>query len=196
LEALEGRVLLATNMWNVSVGGSWQTATNWSLGHVPTNGEDVVIPALSGNQTITYTSAASTIQSLTTSDNVVLSSGTLDVTETIQTESPNVQVTLQGATLGGNVTLASGSQVVWTSGKLSSGITNAGTLTISGSSLDLSGTLTNTGTINVTGSGTILAYPSAATINNQAGATFDFQGSDPKKSVPWIRVSLLPPACG
>ncbi len=39
----------------------------------------------------------------------------------------------------------------------------------------LGGTLTNTGTIDVTGSSDVYAYADNATINNQAGAVFDFQ---------------------
>ena len=54
-------------------------------------------------------------------------------------------------------------------------LTNAGTLTISGSSVILDGTLTNTGTVDVTSAGTIYVEYDDATINNQAGATFDFQ---------------------
>ena len=140
-EALEDRTLLATNMWNSSVGGSWQTASNWSLDHVPTNGEDVVIPELSGTQTITYSSGTSTIQSLTTSTNVDLSGGTLNVTGTIQ--SSGGQLTLDGATLGDG-TIAAGTTLAGQSGTLD-GVTIDGDFTVADNSIV---TITNGLTLN------------------------------------------------
>ena len=173
LEALEKRTLLATNMWINSTGGSWQTASNWSLNHVPASGEDVVIPELSGTQTITYSSGSSTIQSLTSSETVDLTGGNLDVTGTIEFSSG--QLTLDGATLSGG-SIAAGSQATWNSGALAGSVTNAGTITVTGTSTMLvTGTLSNTGTIAVTGSGTVFAGGNSTTINNDAGATFDFQ---------------------
>ena len=84
---------------------------------------------------------------------------------------------LASGTLGGNgaVTVAgSGSQ--FSGGTLSGNFTNAGTLTVAGSGTEtLGGTLTNTGTIDVTGTGNIDANANSTTIDNQAGATFNFQ---------------------
>ena len=177
LEALENRVLLTTNTWTSSVGGSWQTPGDWSLGHTPTTGEDVVIPQLSGTQTITYSSGTSTIQSLTTSDNVDLSGGTLDVTGTIKALAG--QLALQGATLGegtidadttllgqsgtlDGVTINGNLQVVGDNGVVvADGLTLNGTATLGGSGgsnwgyLDFNGsqTLGGTGTVTFTGPG-------------------------------------------
>jgi hypothetical protein len=61
-------------------------------------------------------------------------------------------------------------------------LTNAGTLTTSGGTDYLTGTLTNTGTIDVTDGGAISTYNSTATIDDQAGAVFDFQ-SDASLSI-------------
>jgi hypothetical protein len=35
----------AQNTWNGSSDGAWTNPANWSLGHVPTSGEDVVVPS-------------------------------------------------------------------------------------------------------------------------------------------------------
>ena len=86
------------------------------------------------------------------------------------------QVTLSSGTVAGTLTSAGTMDLTGTGAKTLSGtLTNAGTLTISGSSVILNGTLTNSGTVDVTGAGTISVNPSVVTINNQAGATFDFQ---------------------
>ncbi len=71
-----------------------------------------------------------------------------------------------------------GSLLQWTGGSLAGTITNAGTLTIAGnSSLALAGTLNNTGTIDDTNTNQVYASASLTTINNEAGATFDFQAA-------------------
>src|SRR5271170_6321354 len=41
-EILESRLLLSTDTWNSSGGGSWSTAANWSTG-LPQPGDSVVI---------------------------------------------------------------------------------------------------------------------------------------------------------
>jgi RHS repeat-associated protein len=93
------------------------------------------------------------------------------------TVSAGITLTVAGGTLAGTGTLASGSKVIWNSGEIAGSLTNAGTLTAAGTgSESIGGTLTNTGTIDVTGTQTIyLASGSGATIDNEAGATFDFQ---------------------
>ena len=83
---------------------------------------------------------------------------------------------MTSGTVEGTLTSAGTMDLTGTGAKTLAGtLTNAGTLTISGSSVILNGTLTNSGTVNVTGAGTISVNPDDATINNQAGATFDFQ---------------------
>ena len=111
------------------------------------------------NLTIDTTWAGSIVvsQPLTISGNLILASGTLGGSGAISVAGGGSQ--FSGGTLSGNVT-------------------NAGTLTVAGSrTKTLGGTLTNTGTIDVTGAGTIAPDASGATINNQAGAIFDFQAA-------------------
>ena len=86
------------------------------------------------------------------------SAATLDFTGTVLEWSP----TQDGRTLAGTVT--------------NSGSLTIATTTSPNNPVDFAGTLTNTGFIVVTGTNHILANANGATINNQAGGTFDFQG--------------------
>ncbi len=97
--------------------------------------------------------------------------GTLSLAGSLST----TVLAITGGTLAGTGTIAAGSQVTWSGGTLAGAVTSAGTLAISGNVEYLGGTLTNTGTIDVTGSSDVYAYADNATINNQAGAVFDFQ---------------------
>src|SRR5262249_7818724 len=48
IERLEDRTLFAANVWNNLIGdGNWNTAGNWSLGHVPTTGDTATFNATS-----------------------------------------------------------------------------------------------------------------------------------------------------
>ncbi len=107
------------------------------------------------------------------SGSLQVAGGTLSLAGSLST----TVLAIAGGTLGGIGTIAAGSQVTWSGGTLAGAVTNAGTLAISGNEEYLGGTLTNTGTIDVTGSGAIYAYASNATINNQAGAVFDFESN-------------------
>ena len=49
VEILENRVVPATITWLNAAGGDWGTAGNWDLNRTPVDGDDVVIPALTGN---------------------------------------------------------------------------------------------------------------------------------------------------
>src|SRR4051794_27101437 len=53
-EPFERRLLMSTNSWKTPIGGNWDDATRWSLGHVPTAAEDVNI-TVAGNYTVTAT---------------------------------------------------------------------------------------------------------------------------------------------
>lgn len=57
LEAMEPRQLMSVNAWKSGVSGDWADATKWSLGHVPTTSEDVVINA-AGNYTVSVSGYA------------------------------------------------------------------------------------------------------------------------------------------
>jgi Ca2+-binding RTX toxin-like protein len=51
-ESVEARQLMAANVWKSGVSGLWSDASKWSLGHVPTNQEEVIINA-AGSYTVT-----------------------------------------------------------------------------------------------------------------------------------------------
>lgn len=57
VEALEDRRLFAANVWKSAVSGSWEDASKWSLGHVPTISEDVKI-TVAGNYAVTLNTNA------------------------------------------------------------------------------------------------------------------------------------------
>jgi hypothetical protein len=156
--------------WINAAGGDWDDPNNWDLRRIPGPMDDVGINVPS-DVTITHSSGDDTILSLGTSDKVVLSGGTLAAGLI------DGGVTVTGGTLtntGLGLTLNGNSQ--WQSGSITGEVVNAGTLTLTGASpLNVSGTLTNTGTMDVTGAATIGVAPGGATINNLAGATFDFQ---------------------
>jgi hypothetical protein len=82
IEVLESRVVPATITWNVVSGGSWGTAANWDLNRTPTTGDDVVIPdkgTAGPSITITYSSGTTSVNSITSAENLSVSSGTLNV---------------------------------------------------------------------------------------------------------------------
>src|SRR2546423_1282577 len=59
VEVLESRTLPATKTWALTTGGSWTTGANWSGGTVPANGDTIIIPDLTGSQTITFNTTVS-----------------------------------------------------------------------------------------------------------------------------------------
>ncbi len=71
-----------SEIWMNPNGGDWSVATNWSTGVVPGPGDTVLIDE-PGNITITYSTGTTTIQSLTSNDALVISGGTLNVTQTM-----------------------------------------------------------------------------------------------------------------
>lgn len=72
-------VVEATATWVNPVGGSWHTPANWQGGIVPGPADDVLIPDLAGNQTITFSSGSSTINSIVSHEPFTLSGGTLTI---------------------------------------------------------------------------------------------------------------------
>jgi hypothetical protein len=77
-ESLEARTLLSTINWGNTSGGDWDSASNWSGGHLPGPGDDVVIN-VPNNVVITHAqSVTDTVHSVTASDQVSLSAGTLN----------------------------------------------------------------------------------------------------------------------
>ncbi len=151
-EEMEIRQLLATMVWAISTGGNWNAAGNWvnqansADHHVPTATDDAVIPALGSGNSITHNTGADTVDSVTSSTNLILSGGSLSVTGNLQISSGSL-LTVQGGTLG-NATVTSGTRLVLTN----NGGTLAGVTIAAGATID--GTVATSGgaaVVNVTG---------------------------------------------
>ena len=77
-------VTAPVNAWTNAAGGDRDTASNWSLGHVPTINESAVIN-LPGSCTVTHSSNVSDFAcSLTSTDALIFSAGSLNVDGTLQ----------------------------------------------------------------------------------------------------------------
>ncbi len=167
IEVLEARRLLATVNWISPTSGDWDVGSNWSNGQVPGTGDDVVIDVTGARPTVTVDSAES-VQSLTASDPLVISSATLELAT--------------ASTIGGGLTLNGGTlQVDGGSTQLDGGtiasIGSGGTFDVAqGAIVDLTGgnnNVTFTGTYTGTGGGQVQL--NSGTLNvGVAGATFGF----------------------
>src|SRR5688572_30655474 len=73
LERLEERAVPAEVRWTNALGGNWAVPTNWSTGQVPGPADDAVID-LPG-VTVTHSSSADTVRSLTTGDSTFVMGG-------------------------------------------------------------------------------------------------------------------------
>jgi RHS repeat-associated protein len=156
LERLESRLVLSSVSWINPNGGDWDTATNWSGGMVPKATDNVAIGIAVSNPITHDTSAADSVRSVTSSDPIVLSGGSLSI-ESASTFSSTV--TLAGGTLaGGPISLTNGATLVGvtdinydSSGTLSA-VTLDGTLdlaTNNGANVAVTGGLTLNGTIEI-----------------------------------------------
>lgn len=106
-ERLEDRRVLSTNTWISLSGGSWHDAGNWSLGHAPAAGDDAVIPDLSGNQTITFSTSSTVVQSISSSEQLIISGGSLRVASALHSAGG---LTLTGGILTG-ASISSGTNI-------------------------------------------------------------------------------------
>jgi autotransporter-associated beta strand protein len=134
------------------MGGSWHLASNWADGILPGPGDDVVIPALSNN-TVTYSTGATSIRSLTTSMGFDFTGGTLRADRMIALNNGSVNIkgnlqntdnslafdgsgtfTVSGSINGGTVNLLSGVTLhsAGSGGTLNGVIVNGGVLTDNG----------------------------------------------------------------
>lgn len=99
---MEAQSAAVTSTWTGSGDGvSWHQGANWSGGVVPPAGGDVNISVPASNPTIQFTSSAGTVQinSLTTSELLTISGGTLQVATTFQTSQ---NITLKGLRVSAN----------------------------------------------------------------------------------------------
>ncbi len=182
LESLEGRVVMSvtTIHWNAALhpsGGDFDTASNWVEGVVPSASNNAEIELTSpGSVTITNGSS-NEIQNLTDNANttIAISNGGLQI-DAASTVPGGLN--LSGGAVNAAAPVSFGGTSSWSGGNLYGSVTNAGSMTIDGTANEyLFGTLTNTNSVALVGSGgQVYGFSGGATIDNQAGATFDFQG--------------------
>jgi hypothetical protein len=167
-------------LWTGVSGGSWDVASNWSTGVVPTATDDVIInPAGSSTVIVIPNGVTATVKSLQmTSVLQIDAGGSLDVaTASTIAGTLNLAGSLSGAgnlTLSGTtnlsggtfagtgtLTIASGATLISTGASTNNrSITNSGTVDLQSGALTTSTTFTNQGTLK--GSGTILGNVSSA----------------------------------
>ena len=159
-DTLESRTLLSNVAWTGNGDGtSWTDASNWSDDAVPTASDDVTID-LSGNPTIEITSGTQSVNSLSSTDLISISGGSLSVAA--------------NSTISGGLTMTGGSLTASGSGV---SLTVTGTTTVSGGSLfaengasvsltqltSYAGSNTTT-TLEATGAGSTLTLANLATV--------------------------------
>jgi hypothetical protein len=177
IEAVEPRLLLSTvNSWKHGVSGDFDTASDWSLGHVPTSSEIASITA-SGTYTVTLDMANHVLAGLVVGG----SSGTQTLVATshtvtldgASTVSSHGAVTINGCTLNGTATLTNGGTAIIVDDTISEPISNAGTMTIEGGdgnnpSTAFSGSFTNAkgGTFVLEGGGNFNVWDAYVQFSN------------------------------
>jgi filamentous hemagglutinin family protein len=138
-----------TNRW-VAATGNWDVAANWSLGHVPTNFETVLID-VPGSQFVTVSAGAQTARRLTSNENFVISGGSLSLGGP---STFNSSLSLLGGELTGAGNVTVNGAFIWTGGRLTgagSFLTSAGTVSLLAPFPDdllLGKAWTNQGTVN------------------------------------------------
>ena len=117
-EELEVRKMLSTMDWTNASGGSWDVATNWTNAtdssdhHVPTASDSVMIPELGSGVSITHSADTDAVESVTSSTNLILTGGSLQITGNLQM-SAGAELILEGGTLE-SATVTSGSTLALT----------------------------------------------------------------------------------
>ncbi len=164
VELLESRILLSVTNWKNPAGGDFDNPANWDNG-VPTTGMDAVVNIAVSAPITKSANSTDTFASLTSSDPITLTGGTLDITGAV-TETTSA-FTLAGGTLkDATLSTPSGGQFVANGGTLDGAtvsadfqINNANSVAIT-DGLTLNGTLslgnsTRTGWLNFIGSETL-----------------------------------------
>ena len=92
----------------------WNNALNWDTDLLPGAADDVIVPDLVGDVTITHSSGATSINSLDSAESLTLSGGSMDVAGSVQVDAT---FTINGGTLANATVLAGGatSELVVTS---------------------------------------------------------------------------------
>ena len=166
------------NYW-IGASGNWATASNWSLGHVPTVTEKVVVD-VAGLQTVTVSSGINSVLQLTSNENFSISGGSLGFSG--GTSIFNSALNLTGGTLLGAGNVIANGAFNWSGGKLAgtgtfitNGVSTLKTPTVN---LALNRNWINLGTLNWSGSnGRSLNIGSDGSLVNAAGGIVNLAGS-------------------
>ncbi|HQR72047.1 MAG TPA: hypothetical protein PLE54_15690, partial [Burkholderiaceae bacterium] len=148
---LSGPASAAAISWTPNADGFWDIATNWSSNPALPGAADDVTLNVAGLVTVTYRSLATTINSLTSQENFVVSGGSLTVANAFSNAG---DTTISGGslTLNGTSNLASLTQ--------NSTLSGSGLVTVSGASSWIGGTQTGSGAtqfnaaLSISGNGT------------------------------------------
>jgi hypothetical protein len=200
VERLEDRTLL-TVTWITPAGGDWDTAANWQddqgAHRLPVSTDDVVINATQNPVTHSSAAANDQIRSLMSQASIVLSNGSLSITNNSSLTLANPTQTALTVS-GGILAVASSLSVTgvfnWHGGTLTSTVSgsafNTGTLTansglvMNGSDVTLDGlTLDNAASATMSGTGDLVTRH-AATIANLAGAGWTVSGDHALRTAP------------
>ncbi|MEC7501486.1 MAG: hypothetical protein VX970_07140 [Planctomycetota bacterium] len=141
--------------------GTWHDASNWDQGYVPGGADHVVTIDRSGaDPIITYSASSGTrqIKSLSSSESLVFSGGSLEILETANL---SASISLSGGTLiGGVITTSNGIETNSSGSNALQGVTLNGALNLTGSSdrVAIYNSLTLNGTADLSGSSSILEF--------------------------------------
>jgi RHS repeat-associated protein len=166
---------LCTNKWTGGSSGSWQTASNWSTGKVPTSAE---VACIGAGVTVEVSGGTNAAGVLADEGTLVLRGGSLELANALE-ESTVHALTASGGTLKGAAKLGVSSSLSWTEGKMegsgstvlktaASGMVRAISVTLSERRLVNEGTLTLT-------AGSI-EFEHGAVFSN--GGTFDMNDNE------------------
>ena len=133
IEALENRLLLSALFWTGGGDGvNWTDVRNWSTGAVPAAADDVTIN-IGGNPGIQLASGVQAIHSLTSTQPLKITGGTLSVATTAQFSG---NLNLAGGTLlGGTYTSSGAGSLAVTAQSTLDGVALGSNLTVQGASL-------------------------------------------------------------
>ena len=177
-------VQVYSDIWTASGSGDWNTASNWSLGTVPSATDDVLVNLPAG-ETVSFASGSDSINSLTLESGgaLTLSGGTLNIGATSIISGTFAQsggtlggsgnVTVTGAaTLTGGFETGAGTTLLQNSATLGSAGSSGSIVLDGGRTLELAGTATAAGLYDYlylsdsTGTAT-LKIDSGVTLNDQ-----------------------------
>ena len=167
-------MLSTTVAWISPTSGDWNVASNWNSDQVPGPNDDVVINVPGASPTITIDSGNQSVHSLTATDSLVISGGSLTLAASSEIDGSLTYSDSNALTTGGTLTLKGAT--TWSAGTFggTGTIDNASgaTLTIAGG-VSLTGALNNDGTIDQTTGP--LYVDAGALATNELDGTFNIE---------------------